>query len=297
MENKMGFVLTWVLGALLLLTLLFTALLHLPGNLRKHAVQVAGEVQKVYDAESSLLLHLEGIPQSLFPELPPVSAASLGPYERLCATSGSAPTVCITAVAELQGLGYREWHAGIQTYRESLRESILAHPAPRRYSGNRRLFEAPGSSYLRVEDGDLRLHLPGSVPALNAFVSGDVVVEGETSYDTLRIYALGRVTLKGDVRAAFLEVAGGELVEVSGTVRFRGMLSARREIALHGHAEALYPSVAIAIGQNDPSVKLDGSARLSGLLAALPGEVRPGDSIMPAFLGEGRLAFERGVRW
>ena len=210
----MGFVLTWVLGALLLLTLLFTALLHLPGNLRKHAVQVAGEVQKVYDAESSLLLHLEGIPQSLFPELPPVSAASLGPYERLCATSGSAPTVCITAVAELQGLGYREWHAGIQTYRESLRESILAHPALRRYSGNRRLFEAPGSSYLRVEDGDLRLHLPGSVPALNAFVSGDVVVEGETSYDTLRIYALGRVTLKGDVRAAFLEVAGGELVEV-----------------------------------------------------------------------------------
>ena len=295
MENKMGFVLTWVLGALLLLTLLFTSLLHLPGSLRNHALQVADEVQKVYDAESSLLLHLEGIPQALFPDLPPVSTAPLGPYERLCATSGSAPAVCITAVAKLQPLGYREWHTAVQAYRESLRESILTHPALRRYSGNRRLYEAP--TYLQVEDGDLRLHLPGSVPALNAFASGDVVVEGETRYDTLRIYALGCVTLKGNVRAVFLEVAAGERVEVSGAVRFRGMLTARREVLLRGRAVADYPSVAIAIGQNEPEVNADAGVRFAGLLVALPGEVRPGDSIMPAFLGEGRLAFEREVRW
>lgn len=299
-RGKSGFVLAFTLGIILALTLLFATLLGLPGNVRRQAMRVAADVQEVYDAESSLLLHLAGIPHSVAAGgelgLPPVSESTLGPYGRLCAGRDSSVEVCALTVSRLQALGYREWHAGMQAYRDGLRERIVSSPALRRYSGNRRLFEAPGSTHLQVEDGDLRLHVPGSVTSLNVLVSGDVVVEGATQYDTLRIYATGQVTLKGNVRAAFLEVAAGERVEVSGAVRFCGMLSARREVRLRGRVIADYPSMAIAIGQNGTEVNVDAGVRFAGLRAAFPGGAAEGDSVMPAFMEGRKLVFGRLVR-
>ena len=294
--GKSGFILTFTLGILLALTLLFVPLLGMPGNVRRQAMRVAEDVQKVYDAESSLLLLLEGLPHTAIPGLPPVTETALGPYGSLCASPDSSVEVCALTVSRLHSLGYREWHAGVQAYRESLREQILTSPALRRYSGNRRLFEAPGSTHLQVEDGDLRLHVPGSVTSLNVLVSGDVVVEGATQYDTLRIYATGQVTVKGNVRAAFLEVAAGERVEVSGAVRFCGMLSARREVRLRGRVIADYPSMAIAIGQNGTEVNVDAGVRFAGLRASFPGGAAEGDSVMPAFMEGRKLVFGRLVR-
>ena len=61
-RGREGYILTLTLGVLLALALLFMALLELPGSVRRRAVRVAREVQEVYDAESCLLLHLEGFP-------------------------------------------------------------------------------------------------------------------------------------------------------------------------------------------------------------------------------------------
>ncbi len=257
-RGKSGFVLAFTLGIILALTLLFATLLGLPGNVRRQAMRVAADVQEVYDAESSLLLHLAGIPHSVVAGgelgLPPVSESTLGPYGRLCAGRDSSVEVCALTVSRLQALGYREWHAGMQAYREGLRERIVSSSAFRSFSGNRRLSEAPEFAYMRVQDGDLRLTLAGHVPSFNAVVSGDVAVDGNAVYDTLRLHASGNVTLKGGVQIGFLEVAAGERVEVSGAVHFRGMLSARREVRLRGRAVAAYPSMAIAIGQNGTEV-------------------------------------------
>ena len=293
--GREGYIMTLTLGVLLALALLFMALLELPGSVRRRAVRVAREVQEVYDAESSLLLHLEGFPHSAIPGLPPVSESALGPYGRLCASPDSTLEVCVTTVSKLERLDYREWAAGMESYRSSLRETLLRNPALRGYSGNRRFSDAPVSAYLQVRDGDLRLALAGCVPSLNAVVSGDVVVEGETAYDTLRIYAAGNVTLKGRVRIAFLEIAAGERAEISGAVHFRGIVSARREVALRGSAVADYPSMAVALGQNGTEVNVAAGVRFSGLRAALPGNILADDSVMPSFLDGRKVVFERRV--
>lgn len=298
-RGKSGFVLAFTLGIILALTLLFATLLGLPGNVRRQAMRVAADVQEVYDAESSLLLHLAGIPHSAVAgaglELPPVIESSLGPYGRLCAGRDSSVEVCALTVSRLQALSYREWHAGMQAYRDGLRERIISSPALRSFSGNRRLSEAPEFAYMRVQDGDLRLSLAGHVPSFNAVVSGDVAVDGNAVYDTLRLHASGNVTLKGGVQIGFLEVAAGERVEVSGAVHFRGMLSARREVRLRGRAVAAYPSMAIAIGQNGTEVDVADGVRFAGLRAAFPGDACEGDTVMPAFMDGLKVVFAREV--
>ena len=298
-RGKSGFVLAFTLGTILALTLLFATLLGLPGNVRRQAMRVAADVQEVYDAESSLLLHLAGIPHSAVAgaelELPPVIESSLGPYGRLCAGRDSSVEVCALTVSRLQALSYREWHAGMQAYRDGPRERIVSSPALRSFSGNRRLSEAPEFAYMRVQDGDLRLTLAGHVPSFNAVVSGDVAVDGNAVYDTLRLHASGNVTLKGGVQIGFLEVAAGERVEVSGAVHFRGMLSARREVRLRGRAVAAYPSMAIAIGQNGTEVEVAGGVRFAGLRAAFPGDACEGDTVMPAFMDGLKVVFAREV--
>lgn len=296
-RGKSGFVLAFTLGIILALTLLFAILLGLPGNVRREAMRVAADVQEVYDAESSLLLHLAGIPHSAVAgaglELSPVIESSLGPYVRLCA--GTSVEVCALTVSRLQALSYREWHAGMQAYRDGLRERIVSSSALRSYSGNRRLSEAPGLAYMCVQDGDLRLTLAGHVPSFNAVVSGDVAVDGNAVYDTLRLHASGNVTLKGGVQIGFLEVAAGERVEVSGSVHFRGMLSARREVRLRGRTVAAYPSMAIAIGQNGTEVDVAGGVQFAGLRAAFPGDACEGDTVMPAFMDGRKVVFGREV--
>ena len=296
-RGKSGFVLAFTLGIILALTLLFATLLGLPGNVRRQAMRVAADVQEVYDAESSLLLHLAGIPHSAVTgaglELPPVIESSLGPYGRLCA--GTSVEVCALTVSRLQALSYRERHAGMQAYRDGLRERIVSSSALHSFSGNRRLSEAPGLAYMRVHDGDLRLSLAGHVPSFNAVVSGDVAVDGNAVYDTLRLHASGNVTLKGGVQIGFLEVAAGERVEVSGAVHFRGMLSARREVRLRGRAVAAYPSMAIAIGQNGTEVDVADGVRFDGLRAAFPGDACEGDTVMPAFMDGLKVVFAREV--
>ena len=293
-ESRSGYILALVMGILLVLGILLSALLRLPGGVRHLVVRESREVQKVYDAESALLLHLEYMPAALLPGIPPVYHADVGPYGRLC-SGNSSLQVCVMTVSALQELGFGEWLSGVQAYRARLREGILSAPGLRRYSGNRRFFDVPGNAYMQVSDGDLRLDFPGSLKSRNAYVGGDVIVEGDARFDTLRIFSLGNVKMGGNVRMGFLEAVGNESVEIGGQVHFRGIVVAGREILLQGKAVAEYPSMAIAIGHNGTSVTQSDGVVFSGLRASLPGNIAAEDSVMPSFLGGPPVVFEREV--
>lgn len=291
---RSGYILALVMGILLVLGILLSALLRLPGGLRHLVMRESREVQKVYDAESALLLHLESMPSALLPGVPPVWHADVGPYGRLC-SGDSSLQVCVMTVSALQKLDFGEWLTGVQAYRARLREGILSAPGLRRYSGNRRFFDVPGNAYMMVNDGDLRLDFSGSMKSLNAYVSGDVTVEGSVRFDTLRIFSLGNVRMGGNVCVGFLETVGNESVEIGGQVHFRGIVVAGHEIVLRGNAVAEYPSMAIAIGQNGTSVTQSDGVVFSGLRASLPGNIVAEDSVMPSFLGGSPIIFEREV--
>ena len=298
-QMKSGYVLTLVMGILLVLSLLITALLQMPGGLRRYAMKTATQMQVVYNAESAILARLYHLPPKARDGLPVVTERVVGPYLELC----SLP-VCAYAISLYTNLRFADYYNGVQAYRESLRSQILESSGLKKKSGNRRFFAPPEHSYMQVQDGDLRLDFDASVPSANFWVSGDVIVAGGAVFDTLRIYALGNVTLRGRVRARYLEVAAGERVEVLGDVRFRGMVTAQHEIFVGEHAYADYPSVAIAIGRNEPRVSLAGRARFAGLFCAPAGSqerdssavLDSGQRVMPAFYGGVPQVFASEVR-
>ncbi len=249
--RKSGYVLPLVAMLLLALTLLFTALLHVPGNIRRYANRAAATLQNIYDAESAIMLHLRGIPASAIPALPSVNEESLGPFKRLCATSESSlafgVTVCATAVSRFERLSYGEWLSGIGEYKSRLRNTILSRPDLRRYSGNHRFFKPPPHANILVQDGDLTLDFGGNVEFFNAFVTGDVNVSGTAEFDTLRLFALGNITLKGNVRTAFMEVVAGGDIEIKGNVLFRGIAVSEHGIEMSRSVQVVYPGMAIAM--------------------------------------------------
>ena len=80
MRSKCGNVLPLVLGLLLVLSILVTAMLKMPGALRRNVSLVAKETQEMYFAESAVLAKLNGFPDGYFAELPIVGSRILGPW-------------------------------------------------------------------------------------------------------------------------------------------------------------------------------------------------------------------------
>ena len=79
-ENSRGNVLPLVLGVLLVLSVLLSAMLRMPGTLRRTVAMVADETQEMYWAESAVLAKLEGFPEMHFAGLPAVESRVLGPW-------------------------------------------------------------------------------------------------------------------------------------------------------------------------------------------------------------------------
>lgn len=273
LARKSGYVLPLVITLLLALTLLFTALLHVPGNIRRYAGRTAVTLQNIYNAESAIMLHLRGIPSNAIPSLPQVSEESMGPFKRFCATSETGLAVCALAVSRFERLSYGEWLSGIQQYKSRLLSTILSHPELHRYSGNRRFFSLPPHAYIQVQNGDLILDFPGRIRSLNAFVEGDVTISGAAVFDTLRLFAMGSATLKGNAHAAFMEVVAGGNIEIRGDFGFRGVAISAHELEMARSVTRVYPAMAIAMDcLKDYS-----------------------DSVMPAFLDGKPEVFESGA--
>ena len=80
MKSVRGSVLSLVLVVLLVLFILLTSMIRLPGPLRRTVALVASETQEMYLAESAVLAKLEGYPEGYFANLPNVERYILGPW-------------------------------------------------------------------------------------------------------------------------------------------------------------------------------------------------------------------------
>lgn len=265
-----GAVLPLVLGFLLAVTLLLTSLLQMPGGVRRGALRQLQKQQRIYDAESALIANLSGLPADFFERppwnraLPKVERGRLGPWAVLSApmssaNSGSADkririlagVPCDSACSLLNSYEHRrEIYEGFR--QELIREISMAKPplSLKVKSGNRRFLGRLHPMSLWVQEGDLTLNLDGETSSARFRVDGSAEVRGSVSFDTLRIYARGPVTLRGNVRVRWLEAFSEERVEISQGFDFSGVVVARREVLFPNGVRKVrrrYPSFAMSL--------------------------------------------------
>ena len=273
-----GSALPLVLGVLLVLSILMTAMLRMPGALRRMVTLVAGETQEMYLAESAVIAKLEGFPDGYFAELPPIQSRVLGPWNLW---QVSVPKVRGNARQFERGVlkfefllgnefgrfAASEWARCAITLERNLRERILQSEGLKSLSGSRRLFNldsslaTPGthSVVLNISAGDLTLDLNSadafgnyggrvSVRSFMANVEGDVKIRGSVHFDTLRLYATGNVLLQGSVDADFVEIFGLAGVTVLGDISLAGLLLSKQNVEISGLSRMRFPSVALAVG-------------------------------------------------
>ena len=278
MQSKCGNVLPLVLGLLLVLSILMTAMLRMPGTLRRNVSLVAKETQEMYFAESAVLAKLNGFPDGYFAELPIVGSRILGPWtdwsvrEKFQFMLGS----------EYGRFSTSEWARCAVVLEQNLRERILQSAGLKNLSGNRRFFKLDSSDGLSAERtmainvsaGDLTLDLGDfSVRSFMAKVEGDVKIRGNVHFDTLRIYVTGSVNVQGNVTADFAEIFGLASVTVSGNVSLAGSLLSKQNIEISDRAQMKFPSVALAVGYRENRLSLLEKSVFEGLAIAPSGTV------------------------
>ena len=293
MRSKCGNVLPLVLGLLLVLSILVTAMLKMPGALRRNVSLVAKETQEMYFAESAVLAKLNGFPDGYFAELPIVGSRILGPWTEWRV---------LDKFQFMLGLEYgrfstSEWARCAVVLEQNLHERILHSDGLKNLSGNRRFFKLDSSDGLSAERtmainvsaGDLTLDLGESRAFDSAFenlrssrksirsfmanVEGDVKIRGNVHFDTLRIYATGSVSVQGNVAADFAEIFGLASVTVSGNVSLAGSLLSKQNIEISDRAQMNFPSVALAVGYRENRLSLLEKSVFEGLAIAPSGTV------------------------
>ena len=278
MRSKCGNVLPLVLGLLLVLSILVTAMLRMPGTLRRNVSIVAKETQEMYLAESAVLAKLNGFPDGYFVELPIVGSRILGPW-----TEWSVRDKFQFMLGHEYGrFSTSEWARCAVVLEQNLHERILHSDGLKNLSGNRRFFKLDSSDGLSAERtmainvsaGDLTLDLGDfSVRSFMANVEGYVKIRGDVHFDTLRIYATGSVSVQGNVTADFAEIFGIASVTVSGNVSLAGALLSKQNIEISDRAQMNFPSVALAVGYRDNRLSLLEKSVFEGLAMAPSGTV------------------------
>ena len=278
MRSKCGNVLPLVLGLLLVLSILVTSMLRMPGTLRRNVSLVAKETQEMYFAESAVLAKLNGFPDGYFAELPIVGSRILGPWTEWRVRD---------KFQFMLGLEYgrfstSEWARCAVVLEQNLRERILHSDGLKNLSGNRRFFKLDSSDgisaertmAINVSAGDLTLDLGDvSIRSFMANVEGDVKIRGNVHFDTLRIYATGSVSVQGNVAADFAEIFGLASVTVSGNVSLAGSLLSKQNIEISDRAQMKFPSVALAVGYRENRLSLLEKSVFEGLAIAPSGTV------------------------
>jgi hypothetical protein len=297
-----GSALPLVLGVLLVLSILMTSMLRLPGPLRRTVSLIANETQEMYLAESAVIAKLEGFPDGYFAELPTIESRVLGPWTEWRAsvlTNRENARQFERGVQKFQfllgnefgRLATSEWARCAITLEQNLKKRILQSDGLKSLSGNRRFFTLDSnlmgrasSVALNVSAGDLTLDLGGagafgdyggrvSVRSFMANVEGDVKIRGNVHFDTLRIYATGTVILQQNVNADFVEIFGLAGVSVSGDVSLAGLLLSKQNVEISDHAKMNFPSVAVAIGYRGNRLALLEKAVFEGAALAPSGIV------------------------
>lgn len=267
-KDRCGAVLPLVLGILLAVTLLLTSLLQMPGGVRRVALRQLQKQQRIYDAESALITNLSGLPADFFERppwnraLPKVERGRLGPWATLSAPlpsatkpfrAGDAVAIqvlagvpCDSVCSLLNSYEHRrEIYEGFR--QELIREITMAKPplSLKVKSGNRRFLGRMQPMSLWVQEGDLTLNLDGETSSARFRVDGSAEVRGSVSFDTLRIYARGPISLRGNVRVRWLEAFSEDRIEISQDFEFSGVI-----VALH---EVLFPNGVKKVRRRYPS--------------------------------------------
>ena len=288
-----GSALPLVLGVLLVLLILMTAMLRMPGVLRRTVALVAKETQEMYLAESAVIAKLEGFSDGYFAELPTVESRVLGPW-----TEWRTDKFQFLLGQEFGRFSTSEWARCAITLERNLRERILQSDGLKSLSGNRRFFRLDSSLMaprtlsvaLNVAAGDLTLDLGGagafgssdafgnygervSVRLFMANVEGDVKIRGNVHFDTLRIYATGTVSLQQNVSANFVEIFGLAGVNVSDNVLLAGLILSKQNVEISGRSHVRFPSVAIAVGYRGNRLALREKSVFEGAALAPSGVV------------------------
>ena len=291
MKSVRGNVLPLVLGVLLLISILMTAMLRMPGVLRRTLALVAKETQEMYLAESAVIAKLEGFPDGYFAELPSVDSRILGPWTEWRVSVPEVQKFQFILGHEFGRFPTSEWMRCAVALERNLHERILQSEGLKTLSGNRRFFTLDSSMVgrnasvsLNVKAGDLTLDLGGSsafgenggrvsVRSFMANVEGDVKILGHVHFDTLRIFASGTVLLQGAVIADFVEVFGHASVSVTGNVSLSGIMLSKQNVEIAGHAKMKFPSVAIALGSRGNRLALLEKSAFEGFAIAPSGIV------------------------
>ena len=289
MRFKHGNVLPLVLGVLLVLSLLLSAMLRMPGTLRRTVAIVADETQEMYLAESAVLAKLEGFPQGYFTGLPAVESRVLGPWTEWRTRwrkNGRMVKFQFVLGNSYGHFATSEWARCAVLLERNLQERILQADGLQKFSGNRRFFNLDSAMAKRgavnVSAGDLTLDLDGNgtfngvakhldVHSFMANVEGDVKIRGDVHFDTLRIYASGTVTVQGDVNVGFAEIFGFAGVEVTGDASLAGILLSKQSVEISRQAKLKFPSVAIAVGYRGNRLALREKSIFEGLAVAPSG--------------------------
>ena len=278
MRSKCGNVLPLVLGLLLVLSILVTSMLRMPGTLRRNVSLVAKETQEMYFAESAVLAKLNGFPEGYFKELPTVESRILGPWTEWSVRD----KFQFMLGSEYGRFSTSEWARCAVVLEQNLHERILHSDGLKNLSGNRRFFKLDSSDGLSAERamainvsaGDLTLDLGDvSIRSFMANVEGDVKIRGNVHFDTLRIYATGSVSVQGNVTADFAEIFGLASVTVSGNVSMAGALLSKQNIEISDRAQMNFPSVALAVGYRENRLSLLEKSVFEGLAIAPSGIV------------------------
>lgn len=255
-----------------------TAMLRMPGTLRRTVLLVANETQEMYFAESAVLAKLEGFPEGYFKELPTVESRILGPWTEWRVRD----KYQFLLGSEYGRFSTSEWARCAVVLEQNLHERILQSAGLKNLSGNRRFFKLDSSDGLSAERtmainvsaGDLTLDLGDfSVRSFMAKVEGDVKIRGNVHFDTLRIYATGSVSVQGNVTADFAEFFGLAGVAVSGNVLIAGTLLSKQNIEISGRAQVNFPSIALAVGFRENRLSLLEKSAFEGLAIAPSGTV------------------------
>lgn len=278
MRSKCGNVLPLVLGLLLVLSILVTSMLRMPGALRRNVSLVAKETQEMYFAESAVLAKLNGFPDGYFAELPIVESRILGPWTEWCVRD----KFQFMLGNEYGRFSTSEWARCAVVLEQNLHERIMHSDGLKNLSGNRRFFKLDSSDGLSAERtmainvsaGDLTLDLGDvSIRSFMANVEGDVKIRGNVHFDTLRIYATGSVSVQGNVTADFAEIFGLASVTVSGNVSLAGSLLSKQNIEISDRAQMKFPSVALVVGYRENRLSLLEKSVFEGLAIAPSGTV------------------------
>lgn len=220
--------LSLVLGIVLAVTCMLTALKQAPGGVRRVVLQKEKLLQSIYDEESAILANLKGIPGDYFEnetwewKLPKVSRNMRGLWMDVSSDHVHAISGIFVKDTSLVPFGQRRIVA--DGFKTILKREILTAENLQTKSGNRRLFGEARDLSLQVLDGDLYLDLSGHAACGNFFASGSLTLKGAASFDTLRLYSLGPLKVAGAVSARYVEAYSGDAVELSRDFKFSGLV-------------------------------------------------------------------------